>query len=55
MGLDFRVRAGVEYTDLEGKIFNIMGTEETSKEGLEGMSVWGLEVLQLPCDHEGKI
>ena len=37
MGLDFRVRAGVEYTDLEGKIFNIMGTEETSKEGLEGM------------------
>ena len=39
MGLDFRVRAGVEYTDLVGKIFNIMGTEETSKEGLEGMSV----------------
>lgn len=39
MGLDFRVRFGVEYTDLEGKIFNIMGTEEMSKESLEGMSV----------------
>lgn len=39
MGLDFRVWVGVEYTDLEGKIFNIMGTEEMSKESLEGMSV----------------
>lgn len=39
MGLDFRVRFGVEYTDLEGKIFNIMGTEEMNKESLEGMSV----------------
>ena len=31
-----------------------MGADEMMRESLEGISVWGLQVLQLSCDHEGK-